>query len=350
MNYTVLQTFAKYAVFLFLACWLSACVEEVQLPSRSVESRLVVEGLITNEKPPYTIRLTFTGAYNSLIYGQTEIPVNGALVSITELGGNTVILDQDPLTPANYWMRDTAFTGKPGKSYQLKIQLENGVTYVSEPEMLNPVPEIDRIYAEFRERANDEFFKPDHYVILLDTKDPATAGNYYRWSGYGYVPRLSTGEPIGMGICCNWCWVPVYSSSSDVLSDVLINGNSISRRPVMSSPIYYAGRHYIEVRQYSLTKSAYQFWLNFEEQRKRNGSLFDPLPASIEGNIHREDDADVLALGYFGASAVSVKRTIIPGDTLNAERIKIKYSGVFVETGNCQLVYSQGQLTPPATW
>lgn len=340
------RTVLPFCLFLFFL----GCVDEVQLPSRSVESRLVVEGLVTNEKPPYTVKLTFTGEYNSLIYGQAEIPVNGADVSITEIGGRTVKLVQDALTPAYYWMYDSTFTGKTGKSYQLKITLPGGATYISEPELLSPVAEIDRIYAEYRQRDDAKIDEPDHYEILLDTKDPATQGNYYRWSGYGYVPRLSTGEPIGMGFCCKWCWVPVYGSRSDVLSDVLVNGNSISRRHIMTSPVYYVGRHYLEVRQYSLTKPAYQFWVKFEEQRKRNGSLFDPLPASIEGNVHREDDPNVLALGYFGSSAVSKRRLTIPGDTLNAARLEIKYGDVFVKDGNCQLIYSQGQLNPPANW
>ncbi len=326
----------------------SSCVDEVQLPARSVESRLVVEGLITDEKPPYTVKLSYTGEYNSLIYGQNEIPVNGADVRIIEVGGRTVKLEQDPLTPSYYWMRDSTFVGKVGRSYQLHIELSDGKSFVSNPELLKPVSEIDRIYAEFRGRADTEFREPDHYQVFIDTKEPAEAGNYYRWSGYGYVPRTSTGEPIGFaGICCNWCWIPVYGSQSDVLSDVYINGNTISRRPVLSSPIYYVGRHYIEIRQYSLTRQAYQFWVRFEEQRKRTGSLFDPLPASIEGNVHAEGDTTVLALGYFGSSAVTKGRLIIPGDTLNAERIKIKYGDIFVAEGNCQLAYSQGQLTAP---
>lgn len=331
-----------FVLFLF------SCVNEVQLPARSVESRLVVEGLITNEAAPYTVKLSYTGQYNSLIYGQNEIPVDGAIVSITEIGGRTVVLEQDAVTPLFFWMRDSTFQGKSGKSYQLRVQLADGKSYVSEPDMLNNVPAIDRIYAEYRSRAEGDVYNPDHYDVLLDTKDPATQGNYYRWSGYGYIPRVSTGEPVGMSVCCKWCWIPSYGTGTDVLSDILINGNSISRRPVLSSPIYYVGRHYIEINQYSLTKSAYQFWVKFEEQRKRNGSLFDPLPASIEGNVHLEGDPATLALGYFGSSAVSKKRLIIPGDTLNLARLEIKYDDVFIKQGNCQRVYSQGQLSPPS--
>lgn len=339
---------ARHLLIFFSIFCLFSCVDEVQLPSRSVASRLVVEGLITNQKPPYSVKLTYTGPYNSLIYNQNEVPVNGAVVTLTEIGGMSVALEQDPLTPAFYWTQDSTFRGKPGKSYQLTVQLTDGRIYLSNPELLKSVPDIDRLYAEYRGRADTDFSDPDYYEVLLDTQDPSEAGNYYRWSGYGYVPRLSTGEPVGMSVCCKWCWIPTYGSVTDVLSDVLINGKTISRKPVFASPIYYVGRHYIEISQYSLSKAAYQFWTKFEEQRKRSGSLFDPLPASIEGNVYQKDDPTVLALGYFGSSAVSKRRLVIPGDTLNLARLEIKYDNVFVKEGNCQRVYRQGQLSPPS--
>lgn len=346
---TLKKRFFNALIIAFSCMWVSACVDEVELPARSIASRLVVEGLITNEAPPYSVKLTFTGAYNSLIYGQAEIPVNGAVVKLVEVGGKTIMLEQDALSPAYYWTSDSSFVGRVGGRYQIAVTLPDGKSYISDPEELRAVPAIERLYAEYRQRPEAEISVPDHYEILLDTKDPATAGDYYRWSGYSYVPRLSTGEPIGFGICCNWCWVPIYGSRSEVMSDMLVNGNTVSRKSIMQSPVYYAGRHYVEVRQYSLTKSAYQFWVKFEEQRKRTGSLFDPLPASIEGNVHQADKPDLFALGYFGASAVSTRRLTVSGDTLNPERLKIKYGDTFVQKGNCQLVYSQGQLNPP-TW
>lgn len=347
----MLRILKQSILLILLISGLASCVQEVQLPPRSVASRLVVEGLITNEAPPYSVKLTFTGAYNSLLFGQNEIPVEGAAVSITEIGGRTVQLQQDPITPFFYWQRDPAFVGTVGKSYQLTVELADGSRYVSEPELLNEVPEIDRLYAEYRPRALDDLYNPDYYEVLLDTKDPAEPGNYYRWSAYGYVPRFSTGESRGFaGVCCQYCYYPIYGSGSEVQSDALINGKAITRRPVHASPIYYPGQHFIEVRQYSLTRSAYQFWKRFEEQRKRNGSLFDPLPASIEGNVHDADDPNKLALGYFGASAVNTKRMVIPGDTNSVRKLEIRYSGIFVKKGNCQRVYSQGQLSQPEGW
>ncbi len=340
-------------LFLLISCTagLVSCVEEIELPPRSVASRLVVEGLITNEAPPYSVKLTYSSAYNSVLFGQGETPVSGAVVTITEVGGRSIQLQQDASAPLFYRQRDPEFVGKVGKSYQLTVALADGIRYVSESELLSEVPAIDRLYAEHRPRAIDDLFSPEYYEVLLDTKDPAAPGNYYRWSAYGYVPRFSTGVSQGFaGVCCQYCFYPIYGTGSDVRSDALVNGRTITRQVVHASPIYYPGQHFIEVRQYSLTRGAYQFWTRFEEQRKRTGSLFDPLPASIDGNVHEASDPNKLALGYFGASAVATKRMIIPGDTNSVRKLEIKYSGIFVKQGDCRQVYNQGRFGKPEGW
>ena len=83
------------------------------------------------------------------------------------------------------------------------------------------------------------------------------------------------------------------------------------------------------MQQYALTQAAYQYWTLFEQQRTRTGSLFDPQPASIEGNVRLQSDTTTLALGYFGASAVSRRRLIIPSDTINYGRFIVRFGGLF---------------------
>lgn len=74
-------------------------------------------------------------------------------------------------------------------------------------------------------------------------------------------------------------------------------------------------------------------------------ALFDAQPASIEGNVHQQADTTVLALGYFGASAIRRKRLIIPGDTINYGRFIVRYGGLF--QGKCSVTPSDTEL---ANW
>ncbi|WP_240163941.1 DUF4249 domain-containing protein [Spirosoma taeanense] len=332
---------------LLITTGMMACVDEVQLPIRQVQPRLVVEGMITDEAPPYAIKLTYSGQFTSRSHLPENLVVNGAIVTLRDDRGRTVRLEQDPLTPAYYWMRDTTFRGQPGRTYTLSVRLPDGTVYVSTPEYMPTVPDIERMYARYVPAPN-EGLQPPHFRIQLDTKDPDTVGNYYRWSAYAYLPRWATGDPYG---CCTTCWVPDYGLLSDVQSDALINGNRISGRVVYDIPVRAIGMQYIDVRQYSLTRTAYQYWTLFGQQVSRTGSLFDPQTASIEGNVHRVEDAGTLALGYFGASAVSHQRLVVSSaDTIDVPKFVFRYDKLFRLPGSCLQIYPQAQLTPPPTW
>src|ERR1700710_2450534 len=67
-----------------LSMLLVACVHEVTLPIRSENPILVVDGKITNEAPPYTIRLTLTGnfKYSNQVYSDNI--EQGAIVQIID--------------------------------------------------------------------------------------------------------------------------------------------------------------------------------------------------------------------------------------------------------------------------
>jgi len=338
----------RFVKTLLLVGGMVACVEPVNLPIRQVTPRLVVEGVITNEAPPYSIKLSYSGQFTSRSDLPENLVVNGAVVTITDGAGRQVRLQQDPLTPSYYWMRDSTFRGQVGQTYTLRIQLPDGSIYVSNPEQMPATPPIEQLYARLQPAPADIPNQPPRFKVFVDTNDPDTLGNYYRWSAYSYVPRWSTGDPYG---CCTTCWVPDYGPLSDVQSDALINGRSIQGRNVYTIPVQALGWQYVAVRQYALTQPAYQYWTLFGQQLSRSGSLFDPQPASIEGNVHREDDPSTLALGYFGASAVSTKHLIIsPSDSLNVQQFVFQYEKQFRLTGNCLKIYPEGQLYEPSNW
>ena len=334
-----------------------ACVEEVQLPIRQVQPRLVVDGVITDEAPPYPIKLTLSGTYLSGGGFPEELTINGAVVTISDNGDRTVTLEQDPLQPSYYWMRNPAFRGQPGHRYTLRVVLPDGTTYASTPELLTPVALLERVYAEYRRQSSD-LGQPDLYNVLIDMRDPAEPGNYYRWSAYSFVRRWTSFDPLNpppspLGPPCSVCscLVPHYGPLTNVLSDALVNGNRISRRSVLSSPVYAVGRQYVEVRQYSLTRSAFRYWTRFEEQRSRTGSIFDPQPSSIDGNVRQEADTTVLALGYFGASAVSQRRLVIPADTIAYYPFLNRLNRALIPPGTCLSNFPQAQFgLAPAGW
>lgn len=343
---------------LLLVGWLPlmlwSCINPVDLPIRQTEHRLVVDGMITDEPPPYIIKLTYSGNLSRSLLIPEELAINGAVASIEDNLGNQAQLEQDPLDPAYYWMRDSRLQGVVGRSYTLRVTLPDGSRYVSRPERLAPVPPIDRLYAEYHESdPNSVLFNT--FLVRIDTHDPPAAGNYYRWQAMSYVPVWNGSDPLGYynGVVGRGSYAPFYGELTNVLSDQLINGNSIAGQLILTSPLVALGTQYMEARQYSLSREAYQYWVLYQEQLSRSGTIFDPQPASIEGNVYAEADTTKLALGYFGASAVSRQRIMMYTDTINYGRFVTRFGPrIFASTlpDVPGLARGQAQDAPPYKW
>jgi hypothetical protein len=313
---------------------------------RTVTPRLVVEGMITNQAPPYTVRLTFTGTAKGARSLKEANPASGATVAIKDDAGNETGLVEGNL--GEYRTDDPAFTGVVGRSYTLTVRLPDGRTYTSRPEQLTAVPAIEQVYYEVSDR--EGIAENAGIYVYVDTKDPAETENYYRWSAYGYSFRPSTGECClfryeGCGKCYTQCWMRSDNLAANLLSDEQINGNTIRRQFVYFSPIRMRGPHLIEVSQFSLTKEAYRFWERYEEQRIRTGSILDPLPEPIEGNVFSVRDPNEVALGYFSASSVTTKRIKTEFFAVPLERVLL-FEFMFTRPGHCEDAWPGSEYDP----
>jgi hypothetical protein len=340
----------KLLLIVLLAGTLTGCIEQIRVPVRTEDPILVVDGGITNRPGPYQIRLSQTGTFNLPSEAYEKLAVLGASVQIEEKEtGRTIPLAGIPEQPGVYQTTDLSFVGKTGNTYTIRIRTPDGKTYLSEPEVMPvapPIKELSATYTDQRAIVNDT---PFGYNVFLETDDPANQTNYYRWTAYSYIRRESVGvRQFGGAFWYKFCWTPVTENTVIIQSDIYSNGRPL-REQVFRSPIYTVGKHFVEVTQYALTREAYQFWRRFNEQRQRVGTIFDPIPSPIIGNIYNASDPNDRALGYFSASGVSTKRIIIPGDTLTQARLDIETSR-FIAPGDCRSAFFQGTEERPEGW
>gem|GEM_PF-412491 len=318
---------------------LSSCLDRVAVPIRDETPRLVVEGMITTERPPYTVKLSYSGKFEFSGPPAAQ-PILGAEVLILEEGGRQTRLSASGREPGQYVTVDTTFVGRAGRRYTLRIQLPDGSRYESRPEQMpSPVP-IDSVYSEVELNSNS--LRPPVFRFLISTKDPASEANFYRWTATAYGIRRAGGvvcPPFGTAFCYQNCWYAEYSSVFNLLSDRIVNGNTIRGVPVISNPVRWIGPQLVEVKQYSLTREAFQFWRRFEEQQSRTGSLFDPLPAPIVGNIVRIDKPEETALGYFSASALAIRRQRFEWPTTLPPAVVSYILTLPIPPGDCRLAY-----------
>lgn len=341
----------RFICYALLLSTLVACIDRVELPIRAEDPRLVVEGQITNEAPPYTIRLTYTGRYGGN-GGQNPVDqfVQEAQVNVTDDQGRSARFVA--MGPGTYQTTDATFRGQVGRAYNLSVVLRNGKRYVTKPERMPAVPVIDSISAQLVK--TDNFAIPYAFSYSINTRDVASEKNYYRWTGYGITNRLAKGVPCCLGclsICFDRCWTTVSSEAVNVYSDEAINGNSIRGRRVLQVPVYSTGPQLAEVQQYGITQANYQFWKLYQQQSARTGSIFDPLPAPVTGNVVNANDPTDLARGYFAVTSVTRRRIRVQDYT--APFFPALSSWVFSQLlpgGDCRATYGPVPVTEPEGW
>ncbi|HEV7348283.1 DUF4249 domain-containing protein [Telluribacter sp.] len=336
-------------LFLFTA-YLTGCVEEVRVPIRTIEPQLVVEGHISNDGPPYTVRLTRSGSFNEPGSSESSA-ITEAQVYILETSTNQRLhllpVDEQP---GLYQSGDSTFVARVGQSYQVRIELPEEKVFVSEPETMPEAVPVESLTARFTGNTGNVLDTPFGYDIFLNTQDQPGQRNYYRWTANSIIRREAIGvRDFGGVFHKKFCWTPVDDNEIIIYADSYSDGQPIREQYLYRSPVYIVGKHFVEVQQYSLTREAYQYWRRFNEQRQRVGTIFDPIPSPVYGNVYNQADPTERALGLFEVAGVSQKRLVVPGDTLNDALLKVQTLR-YVIPGDCRYVFYKGSEVPPQNW
>src|SRR5687767_3322151 len=145
----------------------TSCEKTVDLKYKGNQSRVIIEGNITNEPGPYFVKIT-----KSVSLSETEdySAINNAVVTISDDAGNS-----ETLTPqGNGMYRTNSLAGLPGHTYMLTVNAENQ-TYAAQSTMPRQVP-FDSIKVEQFAFGGDV----ESNIIPVYT-DPIGKGNNYRF-------------------------------------------------------------------------------------------------------------------------------------------------------------------------
>ena len=309
-----------------------SCVDEYDLDLDKVDSRLVVEGLITNQKGPYYIRLTesHTGMFIEPIHSDidsakgimnasiiisdnvnqvdTLVPIDinlaeydydyrwGYYKFIYDNSGNIIdtLYLSDPPEFSHYrgYYKTKHLVGIPGRTYFLRV-ISDGKEYQAS-EYMPPVPDIDSLgyIKKISEKDGEEY-----YIPLLYFSEPQGIENYYLIQLKDDILSRRYAEDF------NW----EFSILSDEFLQPYVNGLNVSlgANPRGYEYAIYREGDSIYIALSSLTKNAYKYYKAILQQFNSDGGVYQLSPASPPSNISNG------GLGYFRASAVSEKRTKI---------------------------------------
>ncbi|HEV7348691.1 DUF4249 domain-containing protein [Telluribacter sp.] len=356
---------------------LSGCVDsyDPQLPGNL--DVVIVDGTINNLPEQQVIRLNRSKSdpnngrpgFMALTKAKVQVIVDSA----------QVIEAHETVDGVYYLPAD--FRGQTGHAYQLRFTLSDGSTYESTQQVMPDVPLIGQVRVEF----NPSSLSPtllDGYTaahdLYIDTQDPEGQPNYYKWDWklwekqewcrtcYQGVYSINNVVEVynnagtrsfrpgndlyedcfyppashfpGRIIpdwtydykCRTKCWAVFLSTELNLFADGYTDGALIAKRKVAKVPFYQHHGCLVELRQSSLTPSAYRFFKDLQEQTQNSGGVADPPPTASIGNVQNQGDPNELVVGYFTASAVSTQRYWLD----RTDTRGIPYGGGVDEKGN----------------
>lgn len=290
---------------------LQACIEPFELKTGTGRQSLVVSGMVTDQNDPSLnkVTLSWTAPFDAETQQVLIEPVMMAEVTLNDDKGNSMTLYEGPRR-GDYSLWEDDYNVEQGRAYSLHIKLPDGREYASRPEVLRPVPAIQSITYEFRQfidvvRNSAGVLierRTKGFEVNVQVQDPAERGNYYRWDTEGVFEFYTDTRDVPVP---STCWANMGSINTKIVTgdDRLVNGRFF-QQPVVVVPADIPTKYRIKVRQYSLTAEAYEFWRLFNQQQSSVGSIFDPPPAQINGNIYSLTDPEEKAIGYFTASSL----------------------------------------------
>lgn len=285
---------------------------------------LVVEGRINSGNDPTDSTIFHLSRTVNLSSAKVTNPELGAIVIIH--GGNTGSSGYNvPETGNGYYKLAGNLGLDPNGLYNLNIHTSDGRVYATDSLMIKNAPPIDSLTWKWEK---------DGINIYVDTHDPANKTTYYRWSNVEtyiihsvfqsdymlittpkdtVVPR-----PLSMEI--NKCWktdssANIVLGSSARLSRDVISHELVASVPNQSEKIY--DRYSILVKQFALSTAEFNYWQQLKKNTEQLGSIFDPQPSEIPGNIHCVSNPFEKVLGFVSAGKPSQVRIFIDNSQLS---------------------------------
>lgn len=251
----------KYICTILASLIFISCTKEIDLDLDSVSPQVVIEGNITDEPGPYTVKLSKTVPFRD---ANSYPPISGALVTISDNTGAIDILSE--VRDGEY--ETNSITGTPGRTYTLKVTAE-GKHYEAVSIMPYKINMYSVQFNPYREPGDGE----ETLAVVPLYLDPIEFGNNYRFF------FSSNGEA---------------DKSYQVSNDNIGNG-SVNQQPFFSDDVKFRKGDIVDVTMLCIDVNTYNYYYTLS-QIGGGGPIGGAIPSNPPSNITGDK-----ALGIFSA-------------------------------------------------
>lgn len=255
-----------------------SCDEPVRLDVTQGESRIVIEGQVTNLEGQQYVKVSRSNGF----YESGKTPrVTDASVIVKDDTGSEFQFIHNPgnyADSAGYYLPQTPFIGEVGKTYFLTVTIGDQ-TYEAQDNLFS-VTTIDSLaYQIDEDEREDPEDEGKFYEVLIYAKEPQDTEDYYLFKFY-------RNDSLKLDFDTD-----IYFTDDETLGEN-IDG--------VSSPIFFAPGDKARCEIFSLSRQAFVFYSDLQSLLNNDGGLFSQPPANSRTNLTNG------ALGFFQASAMHV--------------------------------------------
>lgn len=289
----------------------TGCLKELDFALGEQENELVVYGILTDQPGRHRVNITRTNPFETQV---APAPVSGAVLTLED--GQSRQYPFVEIEPGVYQLADTLFKAEAGERYALEVRLADGQAYRSEwgltPKRVKP----DSAYAGRVERE-----RKTQLELYIDVPIPADpTGVFLRWEVTRVWRRTSVDLATVFQDYFRFRAPKVcYMTEAPNPNDLQLFGSkrqgdfSLRRQAILNLPLdeKFFERNVFQVLQYRITEEAFNYWNDIKRVNNPEGTIFDPPPATVRGNIYSKQDPQVRILGFFEVAAVDTVYTSV---------------------------------------
>ncbi len=361
----------KYLYIVIAAILLISC-QEVFIPDvEEVEPFLIIEGSISTQPESHEVSINWSSEFQHNPIFQS---VNNAYVYVEDELGNRV--DFHNTSNGRYQTDEaTPFAAVVGRSYFLRVEMDDGNVYQSEPQTVVDCPEVKTLNCSFATNAllhEDAYgdaieITYDGFNIFTGTEGILPYNNFYF---YKYIAYEQHKTVIQIGVQQYYLYEHRRLSSKYLNFLLIGNADEFGNYVLRDKKLLFVGKDdmtrytpplpdtitvlstrfeglLFELEQHSLSPDAYSFWHDAETQLEAKGRLFDPVSPQLHGNMHCVNDSLNKVIGIFSASNVSEKVAYLYIDYQNRTYSKDLDSMPELVLGGLQWSRPEGWIDPP---
>lgn len=287
------------------------CIREISFEAPEADSdALVVSGSFTNLSGPHVLRLLHPGDFETREFSA----VVGAQVHLVDETEGRSYPFAERFVPAHRYQLDSV-SGIPGHIYHLEIRLNTGQAYRSSSDrMPEPIP-ADSLLFDDRwvqlPNAEGRLVQTPEAFLRIYSHLPAQipADVCLRWDSDLTFLFQELQLPGPFAPAARQCFINSTNSSQQLL-EILDPGDyqggaaisaEIGRvriNHIFESRVAFVGRQRV------ISREAYEYWTKVKSVVEPQGTIFDPPPARIAGNVWQTQNPGQRALGLFEIAAV----------------------------------------------